>query len=68
MELFWALIGISSCDQRSMPRHAAAEFAIWLGWWRGEQEFFALTARLINISRGGALVTTLGPPPERPVI
>jgi hypothetical protein len=68
MELFRALIGIPSCDRRSMPRHAAAEFAIWLGWWRGEQEFFALTARLVNISRGGALVTAIGPPPERHLV
>lgn len=63
-ELFRSLIGIPGRDRRSMPRHAA-EFAIWLGWWRGEREFFAIPARLVNISRGGALVTAINPPPGR---
>ena len=65
LELFRSLIGIPNHDRRIMPRHPATEYAIWLGWWRGEQEFFTTPARLVNISRGGALITTIDPPPER---
>ena len=65
MELFRALIGARDHDRRVMPRHEAAAFAIWLGWWRGAQEFAAVGARLGNISRGGALVTMFDPPPQR---
>src|ERR1700728_3362597 len=43
-------------EGRRARRHAAQTYLVWLGWWQGEHEFFALTARLANISRGGALV------------
>jgi hypothetical protein len=49
---------------RSATRHAAQTYVVWLGWWQGEAEFFALTARLANISRGGALVYVRQAPPE----
>ena len=49
---------------RRATRHAARTSVVWLGWWQGEQEFFALTARLANISRGGALVLVRQAPPE----
>jgi len=49
---------------RSAARHAARTYLVWLGWWHGENEFFALTARLSNISRGGALILVEQPPPE----
>jgi hypothetical protein len=49
---------------RSATRHAARTYVVWLGWWQGEQEFFALTARLANISRGGALILVRQAPPE----
>jgi hypothetical protein len=65
VELFRLLIGSPTRDRRFMPRHEPAEFALWLGWWRGDAEFFANNARLINISRGGALLTAIDPPPQR---
>jgi hypothetical protein len=49
---------------RSATRHAARTHVVWLGWWQGDQEFFALTARLANISRGGAMVLVRQAPPE----
>lgn len=64
MELFRAWVATRNQDRRHMPRHAPREFGIWLGWWRGDREFFAVTAKLINISRGGALLSVVGPPPE----
>jgi hypothetical protein len=51
-------------EYRSSTRHAARTCVVWLGWWQGEQEFFALTARLVNVSRGGALVLVRQAPPE----
>jgi hypothetical protein len=51
-------------EYRRATRHAARTYVVWLGWWQGEQEFFALTARLANISRGGALVLVRQAPPE----
>jgi hypothetical protein len=51
-------------EGRRATRHAARTHVVWLGWWQAEQEFFALTARLANISRGGALVVVQQPPPE----
>jgi hypothetical protein len=68
LELFRLLLGVPVRDRRFMPRHEAAEFAIWLGWWRGEakshKDFVTTNARLINISRGGALITAIDPPPH----
>jgi hypothetical protein len=68
LELFRLLLGVPVRDRRFMPRHEATEFAIWLGWWRGEAkhqgDFFTTNARLINISRGGALITAIDPPPQ----
>jgi hypothetical protein len=53
-------------EHRRAARHSARIHVIWLGWWQGEgeNEFFALTARLSNIGRGGALVLVAQPPPE----
>jgi len=51
-------------EGRRATRHAARTYVVWLGWWQAEHEFFALTARLSNISRGGALIVVQQPPPE----
>jgi hypothetical protein len=51
-------------DRRSLPRHKTHGYQIWLGWWRGDEAFFANPARLVDISRGGALLKVLDPPPE----
>ena len=59
-------VAVTSVDQEFRnPGGARTEFAIWLGWWRGEGDFFAINARLVNISRGGALITAIDPPPQR---
>jgi hypothetical protein len=54
-------------ESRRAARHAPRLYVVWLGWWQGEgeEEFFALTARLANISRGGALIHVDHPPPEK---
>jgi hypothetical protein len=66
LDRFRSWIGKSPRELRRATRHAARTDVVWLGWWRGEgnAEFFALTARLANISRGGALVILRHPPPE----
>jgi hypothetical protein len=51
-------------ESRQAARHAARTSVVWVGWWQGEDEFFALTARLSNVSRGGALVVVRHAPPE----
>jgi hypothetical protein len=43
-------------------RQTARTYVAWLGWWRRVDEFFATTARLSSISRGGALVFLPHPP------
>jgi hypothetical protein len=50
-------------ESRKTARHAARTYVVWVGWWRRVDEFFAMTARLSNISRGGALVFLPHPPP-----
>jgi hypothetical protein len=66
IDRFRRWFGARPCESRRAARHAARTDVVWLGWWRGEgnAEFFALTARLANISRGGALVVLRHPPPE----
>jgi hypothetical protein len=51
-------------EGRCAARHPARTYSIWVGWWRAEREFIALTARISNISRGGALVLVPQAPPE----
>ena len=41
-------------ELKGTTRYASMTYAVWLGWWQAEHEFLALTARLANISRGGA--------------
>ncbi|MHC5536980.1 PilZ domain-containing protein [Singulisphaera rosea] len=64
LDLFRAWIRQSPQDRRSMPRHPAHDMEIWVGWKRKEEAFFASPARLVNISRGGALVSVTEPPPQ----
>ncbi len=64
LTLFRNWIATPDQECRQTTRHAARTYVVWLGWWRGEEEFFALTARLVNISRGGALVFVEHPPAE----
>src|SRR5262245_15366292 len=54
-------------ELRRAARHAARTFVVWVGWWQGanNREFFALTARLANISRGGVLLYVAQPPPQK---
>lgn len=51
-------------DRRTMPRHEASGHPVWLGWWRGTEAYFSNPARLLNLSRGGALLLVKDPPPE----
>lgn len=54
-------------DRRECPRYAPAETLAWVGWWKGGR-FLVTRAELVNLSKGGALVT-LGkrPPASQPV-
>lgn len=60
----WKSIRAHSQERRDGPRHPAAEQEIWVGWWNGEH-FGALDGRLLNISRGGALIVLGHRPPRR---
>src|SRR4051794_9040090 len=64
LDQFRGWLAASPREYRWSTRHAARTYVVWLGWWRGGDEFFASTARLSNISRGGALVFLPHPPPE----
>lgn len=64
LDQFRDWIATTPRESRRATRHAAMTYAIWVGWWRGGDEFFALTARLSNIGRGGALIHVKHPPPE----
>jgi hypothetical protein len=66
LERFRCWLSAPPREYRRATRHAARTDVVWIGWWQGggNDEFFALTARLANISRGGALVVLRHPPPE----
>jgi hypothetical protein len=64
LDVFRRWIAATPRECRRATRHAARTYVVWLGWWKRDEEFFALTARLGNISRGGALVFLRHPPPE----
>jgi hypothetical protein len=64
LDLFRRWIAAEPHEQRRAARHPARTHIVWLGWWKGNEEFFASRARLGNISRGGALVFLPHPPPE----
>jgi hypothetical protein len=64
LDQFRSWIAATPRENRRAARHAARTHIIWAGWWRGEDEFFALPARLANIGRGGALIFVEHPPPE----
>lgn len=54
-------------DRRGARRHVAVEPEVWVGWWSGD-EFGTVYGRLLNLSRGGALVI-MGewPPKSQPI-
>ena len=45
-----------SLERRLHPRLPAVDFRIWVGGWAEEGEFVTIAARVVNLSRGGALV------------
>lgn len=47
-----------SLERRLHPRLPAVDFRIWVGGWASEREFVTIAARVVNLSRGGALVLT----------
>jgi hypothetical protein len=64
LERFRAWIAAVPLERRAMPRYESTLDRVWIEWWRKEQEFFASTARLSNISRSGALLFLTDPPPH----
>ncbi|QDV38943.1 DnaJ domain-containing protein [Tautonia plasticadhaerens] len=50
-------------DRRRWPRFSAADSRVRLGWWKGGA-YQTTTARLVNISRGGAVVEADALPPK----
>lgn len=68
LDLFRAWVSQRPEDRRVMPRHDTPPFAVWLGWCRGDDSFFANHARMVNISRGGAQLRVFGPPPEHSTV
>ncbi len=65
LELFRAWIRATPpSERRQTSRHEASGGRLWLGWWDRNQVFTAVSAELINISRGGALLRAIEPPQE----
>lgn len=50
-------------DRRGARRHVAVMPEVWIGWWAGK-EFETFYGRLLNLSRGGALVVLGEWPPK----
>lgn len=63
----WAGAGRFEVERRECPRYTPAETQAWVGWWKGSR-FLVTRAELVNLSKGGALVT-LGkrPPSSQPI-
>lgn len=51
-------------DRRASRRHVAVRPEVWVGWWSGES-FGTIEGKLLNISRGGALIVLGEWPPKR---
>ncbi|WP_406695703.1 PilZ domain-containing protein [Singulisphaera sp. Ch08] len=64
LDLFRAWIAQTTQDRRVMPRHKTRPCEVWLGWKQGEDTFFANSARMVDISRGGAQLLVVAPPRE----
>lgn len=64
LELFRAWIRSAPAERRQAARHNAGGGKLWLGWWDGNRLFTAVSADVVNISRGGALVRAAEPPRE----
>jgi len=60
----WLAWGIR--ERRVMYRHEALATGVWLGWENRDRTFFATSARLIDISRGGAQLRSTVPPSDTP--
>jgi hypothetical protein len=54
-------------ERRSVCRYAVVQDAAWLGWWEG-QAFQNTTAKIIDISLRGALLTVETFPPKDRVL
>lgn len=51
-------------ERRKSPRYAAGMNQVWVGWWTDEETFATTSARIVNISLGGAFVSPESPPPQ----
>jgi hypothetical protein len=59
--------GTNNDERRRVCRYSAVQTAAWLGWWEG-QEFKSTSARLVDISLRGCMMTVeLLPPQGQPV-
>ena len=45
-------------QRRREPRIAPLDDRVWMQWWDGD-EYFGLSARLVNVSRHGAMIVTM---------
>jgi hypothetical protein len=63
----WSDAELNDQDRRCDLRYTPAQSQIWAGWWNGAQ-FMVTQAKLINLSKGGALVSVGSrPPTSQPV-
>jgi hypothetical protein len=63
-DTIWRAIRADESERRGSPRHLAVEPDVWVGWWCRDN-FEAVDGRMINLSRGGALVVVGHKPPKR---
>ncbi len=45
----------AATGRRKEPRYEGASSLLWMQWWEGD-EYLGRAARLINVSRGGAMI------------
>lgn len=65
LDLFRAWIAQTPQERRAMPRHNTRPFQVWVGWNQADTTFHASSARMVDISRGGAQLLIVDPPHPR---
>jgi hypothetical protein len=68
LRLFAQQADLPVIDRRQSPRMPAIEQRAWLGWWATPRQFTTVSARLENISQGGAKLVLADSPPAQQIV